>query len=276
VRRFGVQALLPVVFCVLTACAQPKVAARHLDKYRLSGEPVALAAIEDDLSGVAVDPKSGNLLVIENGGCRIFEITPDGKVARTVTLAGFEDTEDLATLPDGRLAVVEERRRMLVVFPLAPEQTIVDYKTVRSWLVDPQPAGNLGLEGVAHDPATDRFFIVKEKGPRRLYELRLPNGRDGEPEASTPWDIEAAGAGLDDLSAIFFDTLTGRLLILSDESKCLVEFALDGTEISRLSLKRGSAGLVETILQPEGAAMGPDGTLYIVSEPNMLYVFRPE
>ncbi|MFP5340066.1 MAG: SdiA-regulated domain-containing protein, partial [Gammaproteobacteria bacterium] len=33
-------------------------------------------------------------------------------------------------------------------------------------------------------------------------------------------------------------------------------------------------GLERDVPQAEGMAMGPDGTLYLVSEPNLFYVFR--
>ena len=36
----------------------------------------------------------------------------------------------------------------------------------------------------------------------------------------------------------------------------------------------GSHGLQRTVPQPEGLAVGPDGTIYLVSEPNLFYRFE--
>ena len=78
---------------------------------------------------------------------------------------------------------------------------------------------------------------------------------------------------MSDVSDIFYDDRTGHLLVLSDESKSVVECTVEGKEISRLSLKAGSAGLKDTIGQPEGITMDDEGNLFICSEPNVLYCF---
>ena len=65
-----------------------------------------------------------------------------------------------------------------------------------------------------------------------------------------------------------------RLLILSHESACVVEANKYGIETSRLLLRGGKAGLSRTIFKAEGIALDKRDTLYIISEPNLLYVFK--
>ncbi|MDC6668450.1 SdiA-regulated domain-containing protein [Leclercia adecarboxylata] len=41
-------------------------------------------------------------------------------------------------------------------------------------------------------------------------------------------------------------------------------------------MSAGKHGLERNVPQAEGIAMGPDGTLYLVSEPNLFYVFSKQ
>jgi len=77
-----------------------------------------------------------------------------------------------------------------------------------------------------------------------------------------------------DLSSLQYDEQTGHLLALSDESRLVIELDGDGQPLSSLSLRAGRHGLEHDVPQAEGIAMGPDGTLYLVSEPNLFYLFR--
>jgi uncharacterized protein YjiK len=76
-----------------------------------------------------------------------------------------------------------------------------------------------------------------------------------------------------DLSALQYEERTGHLLALSDESRLILELALDGQPISSLLLWPGLHGLRRSVPQPEGLAMDDQGVLYLVSEPNLFYRF---
>ena len=116
------------------------------------------------------------------------------------------------------------------------------------------------------------LYGVKEKHPRKVYAFAVRAG--AEEKVRAPWDAERKSLGMKDLSGIHFHAPTRHLLILSDESRCLVECTTSGVEVSRMSLARGSAGLKSSVPQPEGVTMDGEGRLYIVSEPNMLYIFE--
>ena len=79
---------------------------------------------------------------------------------------------------------------------------------------------------------------------------------------------------MSDLSSLTLHEPTSHLLLLSDESALVVEYAADGRPISLMPLWRGFHGLQRKVPQPEGLAVGPDGAIYVVSEPNLFYRFE--
>jgi len=62
--------------------------------------------------------------------------------------------------------------------------------------------------------------------------------------------------------------------VLSDESHLLLELDESGKPVRFISLIGGLNGLSKNIPQAEGVAIDEEGTVYIVSEPNLFYVFR--
>ena len=83
-----------------------------------------------------------------------------------------------------------------------------------------------------------------------------------------------AGMFVRDLSSLQYDERSGHLLALSDESRLIIELDVDGRPLSTMSISGGRQGLQKTVPQAEGIAMDDDGTLYLVSEPNLFYVFK--
>jgi uncharacterized protein YjiK len=65
-------------------------------------------------------------------------------------------------------------------------------------------------------------------------------------------------------------------LALSDESRQIVELDTKGRAVGNVSLDKGSMGLSKNVPQAEGIAMDDEGTLYLVSEPNLFYVFKKQ
>lgn len=244
----------------------------RLSGYTLSLGPVTLSNVVEDASGVAYSPETHRLYVIVNGDCTIAVTDTNGVYEGRIALAGFNDTEDLAWLGGRRFAVVEERRRNLVLVEMPDAGGTVRYEDCPRALIEPEDFKNVGLEGVACDAAGARYFIVKEKQPRRIYEVRWDGRRAAD--ISRPWDLEAHAMGMSDVSSAYYDADTGHLLVLSDESHCLVECTPDGREVARLNFTAGTAGLKETLKQPEGVCLDTAGNLYVVCEPNVLYVFR--
>jgi uncharacterized protein YjiK len=266
----GLLTLLALLIPCIAPAEQEEVG---LDKYKVAGEAIVLPEVEDDASAITFSPETGSLFVALNNPPTLIELEMDGKVKRTVKLQGFQDTEGVAWIEGQTFAVIEERRRNLVLVEIGPQTESVSYQEVLKFLVEPQPSENRGIEGIASDSDGKRLFIVKEREPRRLYEVELP-AEAGELEIGIPWDLEKTSHGMKDVAGLFFHAATSHLLILSDQSKCIVECTLDGEEVARLKLTAGSAGLTADIGQPEGITMDDKGNLYICSEPNLVYIFK--
>jgi len=236
-----------------------------LQRYVLQGPPVVLGPAVRNASGLAYNAVSGTLFVVMNQPARLLEVALDGTLLRQIELEGFEDTEGVVWLGGERFALIEERRRLLNLLVVPPGASRIAYVE----------AGNKGLEGVGWDAARAHFHLAKEKRPRQLYRLQLPAQEGGSVRIDSPWDVQRYGLGLKDLSDLYHCDRTGNLLLLSDESHAVVEVDEHGRERSRLWLKKGHAGLDHSIEQAEGLVLDGRGTLYICSEPNLLYIFAP-
>ena len=139
--------------------------------------------------------------------------------------------------------------------------------------------GNKGFEGLAYDAKDQRLLVAKERDPVRIFEvLGFPHVDESKPLALQVNTDPKRDARLfvRDLSSLDFDTATGHLLALSDESRLVIELNTEGKPISTLSLLRGQHGLQRSVPQGEGVATDDDGNLYLISEPNLFYMFRKQ
>lgn len=240
-----------------------------LPDYRLVLETSLAGLEEDETSGLTWNPLTGTLFTVTGQNPQLVEFTTDGVILRRIRLDGFADPEAVEVLDDGRLAIVDERRHRLAVFPLEPGVERLDLATLPSYDLGFAEAGNKGFEGLAWNPHTRRLLLAKEREPLGLFSLPLP-GKDGaaaplEPVASGPLPVR-------DLSSVTIDPRSGHTLLLSDESRLLVELDLQGKPRSFIGLFGGLHGLAHGIAQAEGVTMDAAGNIYVVGEPNRFYV----
>ncbi|WOC80292.1 SdiA-regulated domain-containing protein [Stutzerimonas frequens] len=248
--------------------AEQRAAGIWLPDYELVLE-TTLAGLEDEeTSGLTWNPLSGTLFTVT--GEQLVEFSPAGVVLRRVALSGFADPEAVEALSDGRLAIVDERRRLVAVFHLQPGVETLQLDDLASYDLGFTDAGNKGFEGLAWNPRTQRLLLAKERDPQGLFELPFP-GEDGAPGALQA--LSSQPLLVRDISSVTIDPRSGHTLLLSDESRLLVELDLQGTPRSFISLFGGLNGLVQGIEQAEGVAMDGEGNIYVVGEPNHFYVF---
>ncbi|WP_339080830.1 SdiA-regulated domain-containing protein [Pseudomonas sp. TMP9] len=245
-----------------------------LPGYRAVLQAKPLQGLEDDeVSGLTYSAASDTLFTVTGNSPQLIELTLDGQVMRRIDLQGFANPEGVEMLSDGRMAIIDERKRTLTTFKLDTLTRRIDFTEQSSVDLGFVDAGNKGFEGIGWDSRNKRVLLGKERDPLGLYSLPFP-GEEGA--AGTLQPINAAHLFLRDISSLSYDARTGHVLVLSDESRLLLEVSDQGEVVSFISLALGTNGLRRSINQAEGVTIDAAGTIYIVSEPNLLYVLRKE
>lgn len=247
-----------------------------LGDYQVEIEARPIAGLDDDVSALTFDPDRNSLFTVTNNQPQLIELSLAGEILRRIELKGFGDAEAVEYIGPGLYVITDERRQRLIKVRVDESTRELHADQAQQLSLSIGLNGNKGFEGLAYDPAGQRLFVAKERDPLRIYEIHgFPQRDPQQPFAVHVVDDQQRDAGLfvRDLSSLQFDVRTGHLLALSDESRLVLELNVDGQPISSLSLLRGRNGLTRSVPQGEGIAMDKQGTLYLVSEPNLFYRF---
>jgi len=249
----------------------------NLGDYRAVLQGKVIEGLEDDVSALTFDPLRKSLFTVTNKKAELIELSLDGRVLRRIALVGFGDAEAVEFIGENTYVITDERQQRLIKVKVDDNTRVLDARDAAQLTLGINQSGNKGFEGLAYDSVGKRLFVAKERDPMLIYEVRgFPQANPQQPYATHVVSNPRRDARLfvRDLSSLQFDERTGHLLALSDESKLLLELGLDGQPISTLSLKKGKHGLTRSVPQAEGVAMDDEGTVYVVSEPNLFYVFK--
>ncbi|WP_156414258.1 SdiA-regulated domain-containing protein [Bordetella sp. N] len=233
---------------------------------------------EANMSSVTYDAQRHILVSITNRQPHLLELSLDGVLQRRVPLSGFGDPEAVEYLVPGRYMIAEERRRRVteVTLDAGTDQVVFDTGAQRHLTLGPPDDDNRGFEALAYDAGRQRLYIGKENDPVRIFEVEGLFAPTGQP-LNVNVHVDPARDRrlfLTDISGMVHDSRTGHLLVLSDESKLVIELDAAGQPVGMMSLRAGQHGLLKDIPQAEGIALDDAGNLYIVSEPNLFYRFR--
>ncbi|MBK5413941.1 SdiA-regulated domain-containing protein [Pseudomonas sp. TH31] len=248
-----------------------------LDQYQVMVEAHVIDGLNDDVSALTFDPVRKSLFTVTNKNAELIELSLDGKILRRVALIGFGDPEAVEFISADTYVVTDERQQRLIKIHLEKDTTFLDAADAEQMTLGVHMSGNKGFEGLAYDSVGKRLFVAKERDPMLIYEVQgFPHYN---PEKSYAVHVvnnpkRDAGMFVRDLSSLQYDERSGHLMALSDESRLILELDIDGRPLSTMSLSKGRQGLKKTVPQAEGMAMDDDGTLYLVSEPNLFYTFK--
>lgn len=250
-----------------------------LDEYEAVIEARVIKGLEDNVSALSYDPDRKTLFTVTNKDPELVELSLEGEVVRRIPLTGFGDAEAVEYISPGTYVISDEHSQRLIKVQVDDDTLFLDSADAQQLTLGVDAGGNNGFEGLAYDNQGKRLFVAKERKPVQIIEVRgFPNLDPATPHtlAVTSSTTRNAGLFVRDLSSLQFDERSGHLLALSDESRQILELDTDGKPVGNVSLSKGSMGLGKNVPQAEGIAMGEDGTLYLVSEPNLFYVFKKQ
>lgn len=230
-----------------------------------------------EASAVTWNWDTNSLFVLGDEGDYLVEVDKQGRQLGVMNLFGFDDTEGLTYVGNGKFVITEERLQdaYLITYQAGAS---VGRATLPSVSVGPT-VGNVGIEGVSYDPLTERFLMVKEKTPQALYDVALDftTGAATVTELVPPANLFATLFGTLDLSEVQVLTtvpsLVGtpdqdNLLIFSQESARLLEVSRSGQTLSQFDFRAIAD-------DAEGVTIDGDGIIYVVGETPSLYVLAP-
>ena len=293
-------ALVTLAFLV-TSSAQDL----DLGSLRYCGKQV-LSEVDDNLSGVSVDPNDGTLVAVVNKPPMLVRYDPFASTSgcaltkREGIEASAWDSEGVTFLGASHVAVSQEAD---LDDPIPGQRVIVyDARTFQPTgeayqlkALDEEPVKhNSGLEGVAYDPSTATFFVAREgkhdDGKMAVYSfqreptLAATGGEDPDVDFSTVFRgndaFDDAGVSMTDLAGVsFVPNQDPSLLLLSQETKTIAMLRLASKQGTN-----GAAAVVGSLVVPDEEANQPEGVawdhvrrrLWVAGEPNELLLWAED
>lgn len=242
-----------------------------LARYAAVPTPVALTMTAGNASGLTYNHDTDTLFAVVNGPELLIELNKDGSEKRLIELKGFDDTEGVVYLGNQRYAIIEEDRRTIALATIGELTRWVYREDAALFSLPLTSYNNKGFEGISYDASSDTLTIVNEKRPRAIYQVSGLITQQRSISVSTPWDLEDNTLGSSDFSGVHYNADSNSLLLLSDESNKISEVTSDGQLLSEYSFNGGWLDFSDKVPQAEGITIDNEGTLYVLSEPNLLY-----
>lgn len=252
----------------------------HADSFNLADYHLAysrsISEIENNLSGLSYWDERGELLAVLNRPPTILTLDLEGHITAQYPLDGISDTEGIAYLGNGQIALSNEKHGRIVLTQLPDQPSAVDLSHAPTLALGPTDTNNSGLEGIEYDRIQDLLYIVKEHSPKALY--RISGLCATKPQCSFDnIHIEDLSHWLDsvnfvhDFSSVVIEPTRGHVILLSEQNQSLLELDDTGEPRSYRPLNLFPEDL--NIPQAEGITLDSTGNLYLVSEPNLFYIF---
>ena len=247
--------------------------------YTVAVEAKPLLGIDRNVSGLTYSHSSQTLFAVTNKPKRVIEITPDGRVLRSLPVAFGADLEGISHIKDDLFVLVSETGNEIWGARLNKATTTVLPTPGETLSVSFNQRVNEGIEGLSWDHHGQRLFVANEKNPLTILEIKgvdkLILGERANVSISIWNPVYSLANIAGDVSSISFNESRDSMTMLSHESRRVYRFDHQGIPRLILQLEKGRHGLRQSVSQPEGLAFGPDGSMYVVAEPNLFFRFVP-
>ena len=242
-----------------------------LPDYRVDIDAKVLPGLEKyEASDLAYNPATKTLFAVMGRKPFLVELSLEGDILRQIPLDGWSNPEGVAVLEDGLIAITDERRHLLTFSKVDADTTRLELADAVQYNLGPSDNQNKGFEGVVWDQSRQQLLLGEER-PAAIFTWKS-NGSEilkGEKRM-----VSSDALDVRNLSSLSIDPRTGHTLVLSADSHLALELDENGKQVSFMTLLGGMNGLSATIPRAEGAALDEEGTVYMVSEPNLFYTFR--
>jgi uncharacterized protein YjiK len=168
-----------------------------------------------ETSGLSYYKYPNTLLTVSDQSDRVYVISFDGDVLDSLTYEGSNLEGVVYDAQHSHIYVVEEHTNEVVQLDTVGNE--LNRFAIELNNTDP----GHGLEGISINPATGHLFVVSEKSPSILFELKT-NG-----EIVNQYNLDF----MEDYSSVFYEETEGMLWILSDQSRLLVKCDLSGNPL---------------------------------------------
>jgi uncharacterized protein YjiK len=250
-----------------------------VSRYQVLEAGSRLDGVERNISGLTYSANTGTLFAVINKPERVVEIDLCGGVRRILPAEFGADLEAISHVEDDLFVIASEQDNVIWGARINGDTRKVEPITSQTLSLSFNRSGNEGIEGLSWDHRGQRLFLANEKNPPQVVEVSgMGNFLLNQPAnlALKIWRQDKKLADLvGDISSISYNEAWQAMTVLSHESRRVYRFDGLRSPTLMLRLERGYHGLMEHVEQPEGLAFGPDGSAYIVAEPNLFYRFVP-
>lgn len=227
---------------------------------------------KDEASDLAYDPRTKTLFAVMGRNPFLVELSLQGDVLRKIALVGWSNPEGVTVMENGVLGIVDERRHNVTLVKVDADTRQLDFSDYPSYDLGPSKNQNKAFEAITWDKRNQQLVLGIER-PAQLFTW----ASDGSQTlAGDKQKLPSSELDIRNLSALSVDPRTGHLLVLSADSHLLLELDEKGEQVSFMTVLGGFNGLKKTIPRAEGVTMDENGTLYMVSEPNLFYRFEKQ
>ena len=230
--------------------------------------------------GLSYKANSRTLLTVLENEQAIVELDLCGTVLRRIPVNTEHPLEEVTALGDETVLLSFANTNRISLLTLPRGEDPVDTST--GLHLDVRQGGtSIEAEEIAWNPATEQLFLASKDYPPRIYTSEfalsewLRRTKGSYTLQAREWlSSQKILAFMPDITSLAYSQSRRKLLFLSDETREILAVDDGGQPRLYLQLEKGSAGLDEKIRSPEGMAVAGDGSLYLISDPANVYLYR--